>query len=123
MLRDGHLASTARIPLNGTLVVTTGHVGLNLKTGEFVTDTLENEFNAVLDCLDAALRNAGVAKGLGKAHKLNSFFTRAEDEPVFLRAFHERFPDNTPTMTNVVVAGLANPGVHVEVQAEAVADS
>ncbi|RSM04625.1 hypothetical protein CDV31_009949 [Fusarium ambrosium] len=122
MLRSASLATTASIPITGTLVITTGHVGVNLKTGELVTSSVEEEFNAVFDCIDAALRNAGVSKGLGSAHKLIAYFTRAEDEATMLALFRKRWPGHTPTLTSVVVAALVNPGMHLELQAEAIAD-
>ncbi|RSL76572.1 hypothetical protein CEP51_009843 [Fusarium floridanum] len=122
MLRSASLATTASIPMTGTLVITTGHVGVNLKTGELVTSSVEEEFNAVFDCIDAALRNAGVSKGLGSAHKLIAYFTRAEDEATMLALLRKRWPGHTPTLTSVVVAALVNPGMNLELQAEAIAD-
>ncbi|KAH6892611.1 hypothetical protein B0T10DRAFT_458319 [Thelonectria olida] len=121
MLRSASIATTATVPLTGTLVVTTGHVGLNLETGEFVTGSIEDEFNAIFNCLDAALKNAGVSKGLGGAHKLLACFLRAEDEATLHAIFRKRYPGHTPTWTSVVVAGIMNPGMNAEVQAEAIA--
>ncbi|KAF4464166.1 endoribonuclease l-psp family [Fusarium albosuccineum] len=121
MLRSSSLATTASIPLTGKLIITTGHVGVNLETGELVTSSIEDEFNAIFDCLDAALRNAGVSRGLASAHKLVAYFTRAEDEATMLAIFRKRYPGHTPTWTSVVVTGLVNPRMHAEVQAEAIA--
>jgi 2-iminobutanoate/2-iminopropanoate deaminase len=84
-----------------------------------VTSSIEAEFSAVLDCLDAALRDANVGGGLGEAHKLVAYFTRAEDEGTLLRLFRERWPLATPTLTSIVVAALVSPGMHLELQAEA----
>ncbi|KAI9150866.1 endoribonuclease l-psp family [Paramyrothecium foliicola] len=122
MLRSSSLATTATVPLAGKLVVTTGHVGLDLETGQFVTSSIDAEFKAIFNCLDAALRNAGVAQGLASAHKIVAYFTRAEDEQKMLGLFRERYPGRTPTWTSVVVSGIVNPSVHAEVQAEAIAD-
>lgn len=121
MLRGASLATTARIPLTSALVVTTGHVGVDLKTGKLVTESPTAEFNAIFDCLDAALKNAGVSKGLAKAHKLVAYMTDAKYEATILEIFRKRYPGNTPTLTSVVV-GLVNPGVHAEIQAEAISD-
>ncbi|KAL4884562.1 YjgF-like protein [Aspergillus karnatakaensis] len=123
MLRSSNLATTARVPLSGTLVITTGHVGVDLQTGQLVTSSLDAEFNAIFDCLDAALENAGVKAGLASAHKIVAYFTHAEYEQVMLGIFRGRYPESTPTWTSVVVAGIVNEGVHAEVQAEAVADT
>ncbi|SPJ93334.1 uncharacterized protein FTOL_13940 [Fusarium torulosum] len=121
MLRSSSLATTASIPLTGSLVITTGHVGVDIQSGQLVTSSVEAEFNAVFDCLDAALKNAGVTNGLASAHKLVAYFTRAEDEAALLDIFRQRYPGHTPTLTSVVVAALVNPDMHVEVQAEAIA--
>lgn len=119
MLRSSSLATTATIPLSGKLAITTGHVGVDLKTGKLVNSSIEAEFNAVLDCVDAALQNAGASGGLGDAHKLVAYFTRAEHEDILLRLFKQRWPSATPTLTSVVVAALVNDGMHLELQAEA----
>lgn len=121
MLRSSSLATTATVPLSGKLVITTGHVGVDVKTGQLVASSVDAEFNAIFDCLDAALRNAGVPAGLAAAHKLVAYFTRAEDEARMLAIFRGRYPGHTPTWTSVVVVALVNPGMHAEVQAEAVA--
>ncbi|KAF9881542.1 endoribonuclease l-psp family protein [Colletotrichum karsti] len=120
MLRSSSLATTATIPLQGHLVITTGHIGVDLKTGELVKSNIRDEFNAVIDCLDAALRDAGVEKGVGSAHKFVAYFVRAEDEVTMLEIFRERYPGHSPTWTSVVVAGLVVPEMHVELQAEAI---
>lgn len=122
MLRSASLASTVAIPLSGTLVITTGHVGVDIKTGQLVTSSIEDEFNAVFDCLDAALKNAGVSQGLATAHKLVAYFIHAEHEAKMLGLFRKRYRGHTPTLTSVVVAALVNPGMHLELQAEAIAD-
>ncbi|KAL2802581.1 hypothetical protein BJX63DRAFT_425957 [Aspergillus granulosus] len=110
MLRTSSLATTARIPLTGTLVITTGHVGVDLSTGELVTSSLDAEFNAIFDCLEAALRNSGVRQGLAGAHKVVAYFTQAEYEGVMLGIFRKRYPNSTPTWTSVVVKALVNEG-------------
>ncbi|ATY62707.1 endoribonuclease L-PSP family [Cordyceps militaris] len=121
MLRSASLATTATIPLGSTsLVVTTGHVGVNINTGALVHSSLEAEFHAVLDCLDAALLHAGVERGLAAAHKITAYFTARECEEVMLGVFRQRFPGHTPTWASVVVAELVNPGMHAELQAEAI---
>jgi 2-iminobutanoate/2-iminopropanoate deaminase len=93
-----------------------------MKTGQLITSSIEDEFNAVFDCLDAALNNAGVSQGLATAHKLVAYFTNAEHEAKMLALFRARYPGHTPTLTSVVVAALVNPGMHLELQAEAISD-
>lgn len=120
MLRSASLATTAAIPLAGTLVTTTGHVGLDLKTGEFVTSSVEAEFNAIFDCLDAALKNAGVIDGLRSAFKIVAYFSSAQDEPTMQAIFRHRYPEHTPTWTSVVYASPINPGMRAEAEAQAI---
>ncbi|KAL2797947.1 hypothetical protein BJX66DRAFT_334620 [Aspergillus keveii] len=122
MLRTSSLATTASIPLSPTttLITTTGHIGLDLSTGELVTSTVEAEFNAIFNCLDAALRNAGMSGGLGDAHKVVAYFVHVEDEKVMLDLWRERFPGKMPTWTSVVVGGIVVRGVRAEVQVEGV---
>ncbi|KAL0938622.1 endoribonuclease l-psp family protein [Colletotrichum truncatum] len=120
MLRSSSLATTATVPLQGHLVVTTGHVGVDLKSGQLVQSSIVDEFHAIFNCLDAALQDAGVKTGLAGAHKVVAYFTRAEDEATMLELFRGRYPGHSPTWTSVVVAGLVVPGMHAEVQAEAV---
>ncbi|KAH8763277.1 hypothetical protein F5883DRAFT_523742 [Diaporthe sp. PMI_573] len=121
MLRSSSLATTARISLGpASLIVTTGHVGIDLKTGQLVTNTIEAEFNAIFDCLDAALRNAGAARGLLSAFKIVAYLTRAEDDVVLNQVFRKKYPGHTPTWTSVEVKGLVSPGAHAEVRADAI---
>ncbi|KAL3441116.1 hypothetical protein BJX65DRAFT_314149 [Aspergillus insuetus] len=122
MLRTSSLATTASIPLSPTttLITTTGHIGLDLSTGETITSSVEAEFNAIFNCLDAALRSAGMYGGLGDAHKVVAYFVHAGDEKVMLDLWRERFPGCTPTWTSVVVCGIVVEGVRAEVQVEGV---
>lgn len=93
LLLSSSLATTAKIPLGSvSLIFTTGHVGIDLRTGQLITETVESEFNAIFDCPDAALRNAGAADGILSAFKIVAYLTRAEDDAVLNRVFRERYP-------------------------------
>lgn len=120
-LKPSSLSTTATVPVSPTisLVFTTGHIGLDLKTGNLVNSSATAEFEAVFDCLDAALKNAGVAKGLGQAYKLVSFLVNSEDEAVMQRVFQQKFPGHTPTWTTVIAKEIVVPGMRAEVVAEA----
>lgn len=121
MLLASSLATTAKIPFGScSLVVTTGHVGIDLETGKLVTENLEAEFSAIFECLDAALRNAGATKGLYSAFKVTAYLIRAEDDILLNKIFRKKYPGHTPTWTSVEVKGLVSPGAHAEVQADAV---
>ncbi|KAJ0421681.1 hypothetical protein BJY00DRAFT_311983 [Aspergillus carlsbadensis] len=121
MLQRTSLASAARIPLSPTttLITTTGHIGLDLATGETVTSSPTAEFHAIFTCLDAVVRNAGMRGGLGDVHKVVAYFVHAADEQVMLGVWRERFPGRTPTWTSVVVSGIMGGG-RAEVQVEGV---
>lgn len=119
-LRPSSLATTATIPVSPTtsLVVTTGHLGLDLQTGALVNSSAEAEFNAIFSCLDAALKNAGIANGLFQAYKLVSYLKNAEDEALMLRVFQQRFPGHTPTWSTVIVKEINVSSMRAEIAAE-----
>ena len=120
-LKHASLATTATVPVSHTtsLVSTTSHIGLDLKTGKLVNDAATAEFEAIFACLDAALKNAGVAEGLTRAYKLVSYLVNPEVETVMQRVFQSRFPGHTPTWTVAIVKETV-PGMRAEVTAEAV---
>lgn len=120
-LKPASLATTATVPVSPTasLVFTTGHIGLDLETGNLVNESPAAEFEAIFNCLDAALKDAGVSKGLGQAYKLVSYLANSEDESTMQKVFQQKFPGHTPTWTTVVVKEIVVPGMRAEVAAEA----
>lgn len=110
----------ARIPLSGTLVVTSGQPGFDLETGTLVTTSLEDEINACLNCVEKALVSAGVVNGLAGTHKLNCFLRDARYDPVLMEVWRARVPGHKPTFVTVGVASLAMSEMRVEIAAEAV---
>ena len=119
MLRTAGIATTSTTPLTGKLVTTTTHVGLDLETGTLVTSSLEAEFTAIFVCLDAALCQAGVQGGTGGAHKVTAYLLDRDDEPIMQRIFRERYPGHAPAWATVITPAIVVPGMHAEVQAEA----
>lgn len=119
-LKPSSLATTATVPVSPTtsLVFTTGHIGLDLETGALVNSSARAEFEAIFNCLDAALKHAGIVKGLAQAYKFVSYLTKAEDEVVMQRVFQERFPGITPTWATVIVKEINVPGMRAEIVAE-----
>ncbi|CAI7641210.1 unnamed protein product [Penicillium bialowiezense] len=107
-LKPSSLATTATIPLSPTasLVVTTGHLGLDLETGQLVNSSAEAEFNAIFSCLDAALKNAGIVEGLLGAYKFVSYL--------------QRFLGHTPTWSTVIVKEINVSTMRAEIAAEGV---
>lgn len=121
-LKPSSLATTATVPVSPTtsLVFTTSHIGLDLKTGDLVNSSVVAEFEAIFSCLDAALKNAGVSKGLGQAYKLVSYLVNPQDEAVMQQVFQKMVPAHTPTWTSVIVKEIVVPNMRAEVVAEAV---
>lgn len=120
-LKPSSLATTATVPISPStsLVYTTSHIGLELKTGYLVNHSIEAEFEAIFDCLDAALKNAGVKNGLAEAFKVVSFLVDAKHDPVMQEIFKRRYPGHTPTWTMVIVKEINVPGMSAEMTAEA----
>lgn len=121
-LRPASLATTAKVPVSPktSLVFTTSHVGLDLQTGELVNKTIEAEFEAIFNCLDEALKYAGIAVGVFQAYRLTSYLVDAKDEAAMQDVFKRMFPGHTPTWTLVIVKAINVPGMRAEITADAV---
>lgn len=122
MLKDASLSTTATVPISPTtsLVYTTGHIGLNTETGELVKDNLRSEFEAIFNCLDVALKNAGVKAGINDAYRIVSYLVDPGHEKTMQEMFQKRWPGHTPTWVTVIVAGVAGGDMHAEISADAV---
>ncbi|KAJ5385882.1 hypothetical protein N7509_008423 [Penicillium cosmopolitanum] len=116
------LATTATLPVSPTtsFVYTTGHIGLDLETGNIINSPVENEFEAIFDCLDAALRHAGATLGLRHAFNLVAYLVDSTDEETMMRVFRQKFPGHTPTWTTVVVKEIVVPKMRAEISASGV---
>ncbi|KAB8223819.1 hypothetical protein BDV33DRAFT_200183 [Aspergillus novoparasiticus] len=103
--KPASLATTATVPVSPTssLIFTTGNIGLDLKTGTLVRETAEAEFEAIFTCLDAALKNAGVSRGLAQGHRFVSYIVHVEDEKVMQDVFRRMFLGHTPTWCAAIV--------------------
>ena len=122
-LKPASLATTATISLTSqtSLLVTTGHIVLDLETCALVTSNgIEAEFDAIFNCLDATFRDAGVSEGLRQAYKFVSYITRAEDEAIMQSVFKKRWPGHTLAWATVIVQAINVPELHAEIVAEGV---
>ena len=72
---------------------------------------------AALDIIEAALREAGF--GLDDVVRTRMFVTDPGSVPAVLTAHGERFAAIRPASTMVIVAGLIEPTVLVEIEADA----
>lgn len=123
-LLEGTYSTTASVTItpNTSLVYTTGHLGLDLKTGSLVKSSLDAEFDAIFECLDAALKHADVKDGCGQAFKFTSYLTSTDYESTLQEVFKRKWPGHQPTWVAVIVSELVGgPGMHAEIAAEAVA--
>lgn len=122
-LLEGTCSTTASIPVSpfATLVHTTSHLGLDLQTGTLIRDSLQAEISAIFDCLDAALKHAGVQQGCGQAYKFTSYVRVVEQQATVERVFKEKWPHHRPAWVAVIVSDFAGgPGMNAEIAAEAV---
>jgi enamine deaminase RidA (YjgF/YER057c/UK114 family) len=72
------------IPANARIAITAGQAGFDLRTGKLVEASVEDQISAAFDCVDAALRSAGVKDGLASAHKMVSYLMDVSDEPLMM---------------------------------------
>jgi enamine deaminase RidA (YjgF/YER057c/UK114 family) len=107
------------IPAHARVVITAGQAGLDLRTGRLVETSVEDQISAAFDCVDAALRSAGVKDGLASAHKMVSYLLDVRDEPLMMEIWRRRYPERRPTWTAVGVASLCIRGMVIEIQGEA----
>lgn len=121
-LKPSSLATTASVPVSPTtsLVYTTGHIGLDLQTGKLIDGPAEREFEAIFNCLDAALKHAGVTFGLRQAYNLIAYLVDSADESTMMKVFQQKFPGHTPTWTTVVVKEIVVPNMRAEISASGV---
>lgn len=114
------VSHAAKVPLQGQLVITSGQPGFNLETCELVTSSIRDEAEACFNCVEAALHAAGVTGGLAAAHKFTVFLTDFEHDGILMEVWRARHPNHRPAWLTVGVKSLAVPGMHFEIQAEAV---
>ncbi|KAJ5279723.1 Endoribonuclease L-PSP/chorismate mutase-like protein [Penicillium angulare] len=122
LFEAGGTSNVAKVPLRGSLVVTGGQPGFDLERGELVTNSLEEEADACFNCVEAALKSAGVAGGLSQAHRFTCFLTDMRYESIVMQAWRSRMPDHKIPWVTVGVAMLAIPAMRIEIAAEAVID-
>ncbi|OAL35122.1 hypothetical protein AYO20_05599 [Fonsecaea nubica] len=111
------------LPASAKIVITAGQAGCDLKTGKVVTTSAEAQISAAFDCVEAALKKAGVEKGLLGVHKFLTFMLDTDLEPVMMKIWRERCPGHRPTWTCVGSSKLCFPEMIVEIQAEATLSS
>ena len=114
------VSHAAKVPLNGHLVVTAGQPGFDLKTGQLVTSSIRDEAEAVFNCVEAALKSAGVTEGLAAAHKFTVFLLDFKHDDILMEVWRNRHPNHRPAWITIGINQLAVEGMHFEIQAEAI---
>lgn len=110
---------TATIPAQASIVTISGQPGFNLQTGQLVTSSISDEIEACFDCVEAALKSAGVEKGLLETFKMTCYLLDVRLEPKMMEIWRRRVPGHKPVWITIGVAALAVPGMHIEMVAEA----
>ena len=122
-LLEGTYCTTASVPISpyATLVYTTSHLGLDLQTGVLIRESLQAEVEAIFDCLDAALKNAGVIEGCGQAFKFTCCMRSVQQQSTVEAVFKGKWAGHQPAWVAVIVSDfVGGPGMNVEIAAEAV---
>ena len=122
LFEAGGTSNVAKVPLRGSLVVTGGQPGFDLERGELVTSSLEDEADACFNCVDVALKSAGVTGGIAQAHKFTCFLSDMRYEPIVMKVWRSRMPNHKVPWITVGVSMLAIPAMRVEIAAEALVD-
>lgn len=117
---DMGISHAAVVPASARLVITSGEPGLDVKTGELVTSSLEDQFNAAYDTVEMVLRNAGVARGIRGAHKFTALLLDMKDEELLMSIWRQRYAGHTPVFMAFGVKQLGMEGMRVELRAEAI---
>ncbi|KAJ5750476.1 Endoribonuclease L-PSP/chorismate mutase-like protein [Penicillium manginii] len=118
----GGTSNVVKVPLCGSLIVTGGQPGFDLERGELVTGSLEDEADACFNCVDAALKSAGVTGGLAQAHRFTCFLSDMRYEATIMKVWRKRMPNHKIPWITIGVSMLAIPAMRVEIAAEALTD-
>lgn len=106
----------------GELVVVAGQVGMS-PTGHIAADDIVTQTKQALDNVRAVVEAGGCT--MRDVVRLQTFLTRAEDIPGFMKAraevYPEFFPDGAyPPNTLLVISRLVRPEMLIEIEAIAV---
>lgn len=107
------------IPASARIVITSPQLGCSIHTGELIRTSPTDQINAAFECVDAALRSAGVNEGIRATHKMVAYLADLKYEALVMSLWRERCPDIKPTWASVAVSELLFEGQIVAIQAEA----
>ena len=98
----------------GNLIFISGQVPLNPKTGDLVTESIEDQARQVLDNVKSICESAG--QSLDDIVKISIFLTDLNNFAVVNDVMKEYFSEPYPARATVEVSGLPL-GVNVEIEA------
>ncbi|MGH9617269.1 MAG: RidA family protein [Acidobacteriaceae bacterium] len=105
-------AYSAAVICDGWLYVS-GHASLNLKTGEVLSGTIEEETNHTLTSIEKVLKEAGCS--FDDVVKCTCYLARIEDFGEFDKEYSKFFPGISPARTTV--QAVIGDGLKVEIDA------
>lgn len=105
------------LPANAQIVITAGEPGLNSEAR--MPESAAEQIESAFDNCDKALKAAGVAEGLWKAHKVLVWLIDVSNEPLMMEIWRKRWPGHRPTWACIGTNALCGQGMLVEMQVEA----
>ena len=106
-------AHSVEAPPNARWVHISGQVGVTV-SGQIIADP-QGQIDQVWANLGAQMETAGVSRS--HTVKINIFLTRREDIPYYRESRKRFFGDVVPASTLLLVSGLADPAMSVEIEA------
>ncbi|CAG9957081.1 unnamed protein product [Clonostachys rosea f. rosea IK726] len=120
MFSDNGIAHAVVLPANSKIVITSGEPGLDLDTGKVVTSSVEAQFRAAFNTVDAALKNAGVKKGIRAVYKFTVLMIDMKEEDILMQIWQEVAPGQQAVFMAFGVNHLGLEGMRIELRAEAI---
>ncbi len=109
----GQYAHGYLLPPGGTLVVTSGQLGIS-KNGA-IPDDVAAQAHCCFDAVEAILAEAGL--GLEDVVQLRTYLTRREDFPAYMAVRDERLGNRRVASTLLIVSGFTRAEFLVEIEA------
>ena len=100
------------IPANARILISSGLLGM--RQDGTVPDTIEAQVAAAFDNVEAVLRAGGM--GLADLVKMTAFITDASYRDAYRADRAKRVGDPPPASTRIVITGLSNPELKVEIE-------
>lgn len=101
----------------GNMIFTSGQLGVNPKTGEFVNNNIEEETNQSLENLKSIIEEAGGT--LEDIVKVTIFITSMENFSKINKIYGDFFGSHKPARSCIEISKLPNDG-NVEIEAIAI---